>query len=280
MTSRERVRAVLQHQLPDRIPLDLGGTMATGIAASTYAKLRTALGLPRQPVKIAEPLQLLGGVEPEVRELLGIDVIGIDPPMTIFGFRNEGWQSWCLADWTDVLVPEKFVTTTDQHGDTFIYPQGDLNVAPSGHLPKDGYYFDVITRQQPIDEANLSPEDWIDGQVSVLTDDDLAFLQRQVDALYAETDCALTYWWNGGGLGDVAVVPGPWQKHPKGIRDIQLWYMVPLLYPDYLNSIFALQTDIGMKNLELMHQAMGDKLDVICLSGTDFGMQSGPMINP
>ncbi len=89
MTSRERVRAVLNHQMPDRIPLDLGGTMATGISASTCAKLRAALGLSAGPLKIIEPLQLLGEVGPDLRELYGIDVIGIDPPSTIFGMYNH-----------------------------------------------------------------------------------------------------------------------------------------------------------------------------------------------
>ena len=40
----------INHEGPDCIPIDLGSTLVTGIAASTYAKLRQALGLARSPV--------------------------------------------------------------------------------------------------------------------------------------------------------------------------------------------------------------------------------------
>ena len=52
MNSRQRVRAAINHQQPDRVPLDLGSTPVTGIAAGTYARLRQALGLPTHPVKV------------------------------------------------------------------------------------------------------------------------------------------------------------------------------------------------------------------------------------
>jgi len=63
MTSRERIRRAINHEKPDRIPIDLGSTPVTGIAASTYAKLRQALGLARSPVKVIEPFQILAEVE-------------------------------------------------------------------------------------------------------------------------------------------------------------------------------------------------------------------------
>ena len=40
MTSRERVNLALNHAEPDRIPIDLGGTVVTSIALSTYEKTR------------------------------------------------------------------------------------------------------------------------------------------------------------------------------------------------------------------------------------------------
>lgn len=36
MTSRERVERALNHDRPDRAPLDLGGTLASGMAASSF----------------------------------------------------------------------------------------------------------------------------------------------------------------------------------------------------------------------------------------------------
>ena len=40
MTSRERVRTALRHEQPDRVPLDLGSTLVTGIQAGAYARLK------------------------------------------------------------------------------------------------------------------------------------------------------------------------------------------------------------------------------------------------
>ena len=53
-TSRERVLRALNHQTPDRVPLDLGATNVSGIAASSVYGLRRALGLPEKPVKVHE----------------------------------------------------------------------------------------------------------------------------------------------------------------------------------------------------------------------------------
>ena len=53
MNSRERVEAALTHRQPDRVPLDLGGSPVTGMAASSVYVLRQALGLdaPGTPVR-------------------------------------------------------------------------------------------------------------------------------------------------------------------------------------------------------------------------------------
>ena len=80
MKPRERIRHALNHQPTDRVPIDMGSTPMTGIAASTYSRLRRALGLPAAPVKVHEPYQILGLVENDVREKLGIDTIGLDRP--------------------------------------------------------------------------------------------------------------------------------------------------------------------------------------------------------
>ena len=52
MTSRERIIAALNHQEPDRVPVDLGGAVVTGIHVSALDKLRKALHLDPHPVKV------------------------------------------------------------------------------------------------------------------------------------------------------------------------------------------------------------------------------------
>ena len=88
MTSRERVRQALNHEQPDRVPVDFGATGQTGISASTLYRLRAALGLPEKPVTVIEPFQLLGEVEQDLRDLLRVDVIGLWNPVNMMGVRN------------------------------------------------------------------------------------------------------------------------------------------------------------------------------------------------
>jgi len=280
MTSRQRIRKAINHQKTDRIPLDLGSTTVTGIQASTYAKLRKALGLKDQPVKVVDPFQMLAQVDLEVIDKLGIDTIGLWLPTTKFGFKNENWKRWRLFDGTEVMVPGKFNTTTDNEGNIYMYPQGDTSISPCAKMPKGGYYFDNIVRQEPIDEKNLNPEEWVRQQCSVFSDETLKYLEKRADSLYKNTDLSIVGKFVDAGFGDIANVPGPAIKPPKGIRDPQRWIMAHVEYPEYIKGIFELQCEIALENLELSYQAVGDKIDLIYLSGTDFGAQNGPFISP
>ena len=44
MSSRERVRAALEHRPVDRVPIDFGGHRSSGIMAIAYARLKEHLG--------------------------------------------------------------------------------------------------------------------------------------------------------------------------------------------------------------------------------------------
>jgi uroporphyrinogen-III decarboxylase len=77
------------------------------------------------------------------------------------------------------------------------------------------------------------------------------------------------------GFGDIALVPAPWAKHPKGIRDLEEWYVSTAARPDYVFRVFERQCEFALKNIELLAQAAGDKFHVVFVSGTDFGTQRG-----
>ena len=279
MNGRERVRKALRRQETDRPPIDLGSTPVTGIAASTYYRVRKALGLGDHPVTVGEPFQILAEVEEPVRCALGVDTVGIWNPTNMFGFRNEGWKPWTLPDGTPGLVPRDFQVEVDERGDTLIYPKGDRTAKPSGRLPKGGYYFDSIVRQDPIDEDRLDPRDWAE-QFEPYSDEDLRYFEDTSTRLYRETDYALVGNFWQGGIGDIAHVPGPGLTHPKGLRDPNLWYEYLLTHTDYIKGIFDIQADVALRNLELYRQVMGDRIEVLVMSGTDFGGQQRPLCSP
>ena len=280
MTSRERVRKAIAHQQPDRPPLDLGSTLVTGIHASAYARLKKALGITGGAVRIADPFQMLAEVEETVKEALGIDTVGIQLPTTIFGYRNENWKPFRLFDGTEVEISGNFQYDVLPNGDIVQYAKGDRSAPPSGRMPKDGYFFDTIVRQEPIDEATLDPKEWVEQSFSLYTDEDLRWLEESSRRWFTESRYSLVGNFGGAGFGDIAFVPGPQVLHPKGIRDPEEWYVSSITRKDYIQEIFRLQLELQMKNLKMYHQALGDRIDVIFMSGTDFGSQGGPFISP
>lgn len=158
MTSKQRIRDAIDHRQPDRVPIDFGASFITGIHCSVVEKLRTHYRLEPRPVKICEPYQMLGLVEDDLQEAMGIDTAPVFPNRTIFGFVNEGWKPWRTPWGQDVLVSGHFQVDEKPDG-IYVYPQGDRSAAPSGHLPTTGYFFDSIVRQEEIDEDNLKIED-------------------------------------------------------------------------------------------------------------------------
>lgn len=280
ISARERVHRALSHQQPDRTPLDLGGCAVTGMHASTVYRLRQALSLdpPGTPVKVIEPYQMLGEIGPDLVSRLGVDVVPLFSTRTIFGFHNEGWKPWTLFDDTPVLVPEGMNTDPEPNGDILVYPQGDRTAPPSGRMPHGGYYVDSIIHQPPLDEENLRVEDNLE-EFGPISDAELEYFRSEAERLYTTTDKAILGDFGDTSFGDISFVPGPGLKHPKGIRDVEEWYVSTVKRRRHLIKIFERQCEIGIANLERIYQAVGDRISVAFVSGTDFGTQTGPFLS-
>ena len=281
MNSRERVKLTLNHEEPDRVPLDLGASATTGMHASSVYLLRQALHLdpPGTPVRVVEPYQMLGEIGPDLMEALGVDVVGLGSPRTLFGFRNENWKPWTLFDGTPVLVPGAFNTAPQPDGSILMYPQGDRSAPPSGRMPQGGFYFDTIVRQPPVDEEHLDPQDNLE-EFGPISDQDLIYFAQEAERLYTQTDKAILANFGGTAFGDIALVPAPWLKHPRGIRDVEEWYVSTVARRDYVHRVFERQCEIGLDNLEKAYAAVGERVAAVFLTGTDFGTQAGLFISP
>jgi len=281
MTSRERVLAAINHQEPDRVAVDLGSTAVTGISASALSKLRLALGLdqPGDRVKVLEPYQMLGEVTDDLRDALGIDTVGLGRRATLFGFENRDWKPWELFDGTPVVVPGAFNTDVNPDGSLYMYPQGDKHAPPSGKMPAGGFYFDSIIRQEPLNERALNPEDNLQ-EFQPISRRDLVSFEDEAGRLFEQSDRALVANFGGTGFGDIALVPAPWLKHPKGIRDVEEWYISTVARRDYVLKVFEGQCEIALQNLAAIAEVVGNRVAVVMLTGTDFGTQRGPFISP
>lgn len=282
MNSRERLIAALNHQTPDRLPIDLGATSQTGINASSLYQLRKALALDSHRLKITEPAQLLGEVEQDLLDLLGVDVVGLWNTTNFFGYKDENWKEWAMDDGTPVFMGGGFTYDVDSQGRKLVYPQGDRTAEYSGMLPKGGSFFDSVDRAHfdfDLDEEDLTPLEDFKDDFAVATDEEARYWEKKSIELYENTEYGIVGMLGGGALGDAAIIPGPAVKHPRGIRRVDDWLMAHAMYPDYIKAVFRYQTDIMLKNLEIYRQAVGDRIQVIWISGTDFGNQRAGMMS-
>ena len=264
MTSRERVLAALDHREPDRVPIDLGGTFVTSIAASAVHRLRRHLGLEEHPVKIFDLMQMLGEVELDLVERLQLDVLPIERPSVAFGLRNESWKPWRLFDGTPVLMPGDFDVQVSPEGDWLLSPGGDTTRPPIARMPKDGFYFDHIDyggwdtdfQPPPMIEMRRASRGWI------LSDELLRHFQERARLLRQNTDKAL--------------VLGAWGA--TGVHYVGRFTEFLCLLgadPGYVRDLFMLATETSIENLRLLWDAVGDNADLIAFSGLDFGTQRG-----
>ncbi|MDD2381565.1 MAG: uroporphyrinogen decarboxylase family protein [Mariniphaga sp.] len=279
MSSKTRFDRTVSHRQPDRVVIDFGSTSVTGIHVLAVENLRRYYGLEKRPVKVTEPYQMLGEVDQELVDIIGIDTIGAKGKKNSFGFFNHEPLKEFVTPWGQkVLVPEAFRTISNSKGDLLIYPQGDTSARPSARMPQSGYFFDAIIRQQPFQEEELNPQDNLE-EYGLVSDDDLEYWKETTQKARA-TGKAVVASLGGTSLGDIAHIPGIKLIHPKGIRDITEWYMSLVMRPDYVRAIFEQQTERALENYKRLYQVIGDNLDAIYICGTDFGTQESVFCAP
>jgi hypothetical protein len=268
----------ISHQQPDNVVVDFGSTGVTGIHALIVEKLRNYFGLEKRPVKITEPYQMLGEIDSELVREMGVDVIGLSGARNMFGVPNENWKL-CKTLWgQEVLFPGSFNYTYNNNGDILMYPEGDTSVPPSAMMPKSGYFFDALERQEPVDDSKLRIEDNLE-EFGYIGEADLMHWKLQIDNLKMNNKAVIASF-GGTALGDIALVPGINLKHPKGIRGVAEWYMSTLSRESFIKELYDKQTDIAVENLKNIYGVIGNNIDAVFICGTDFGTQNSTFCSP
>jgi hypothetical protein len=266
VTSRERVLTALDFREPDRVPIDLGSNLQSGIMAHALDRLRRHLGLAARPVKVHEVFQMLGEVEPDVVERLGADVLPVEPLVQFFGLRREGWKPWRLWDGTEVLVPGQFDVETDDDGGWLLHAGGDRGRPVEGRMPRGGFYFDMPS-------LTASIQDWRPPSLAsvraehALESRELEHMRSRAERLRGTTDKALMLGaWDSTGL--------PW------VGSIPDFLMLTATDRRYVKDFFAVRTETALENLEKLHASLGDSIDIIGMEGTDYAGQDRELFSP
>lgn len=272
MDSKKLINQVLSHQNTNRIPIDFGSTTVTGIHCKVVEGLRKYYGLSSKPIKIIEPYQMLGEIDEELQQIIGIDTIPVFSSKDLFGISQENYKEVITPWGQSVLMPDKYDLTPDSNNNIYVFPEGDKDCQPSGIMPDNCYFFNAIERQLPLEEVELSPDD-NNEEYGLLTETDLSFFEQEALKASQKGKCVVASF-GGTALGDVAMIPGMCLKHPKGIRSVAEWYIATITRQELIHKMFEKQIDTAISNYQRLWECIGDNVNVIYLCGADFGTQN------
>jgi hypothetical protein len=271
MTPRERVLRAANHQVPDRVPIDLGGMKASGIAVSAYDRVKRRLGI-ATPTKVLDPRFMIAAVEDEVLRRFHVDVVPLDLsgvlPMVS---ADHEWLARRLFDGTDVLFPPDTNIAEDADGNWVLL---NADGSPSSfRMPKNGYYFDdtSFNRGDRIDPAKFRP-------ISDIPDAHLDILGRYGRSLYENTDYAILGWGFGICFLGLSLITDRASNVTQGLTD--QWMAMLMTEKETCHEMMNRSVEATIKCLTLVNQAVGKYCFAWGIAADDSGTQRGEFLRP
>ncbi|MDD5519767.1 MAG: uroporphyrinogen decarboxylase family protein [Kiritimatiellae bacterium] len=241
MTSRERVLKALNHQIPDRIPIDLGG-FQTGIHKLAYMDLIKYLGI-HDELTILDPVQQLAKPCEEVLKRFHVDFryVVVHGPDNFKGGIEKNMRNGRL--WHDLR---------DEFGVVW-------------SMPDDQQLFMDITHH-PLAEATIKD---IQNYPFPKGDDPTRFtgLRDQALKLRKETPYAIST-----GIGGV-VYEICWY-----MRGLEQWFVDTIEQPEFCEALLDRTLKYWMGYYKCFMAEIGDLADVIMI-GDDLAGQNGPLFS-
>jgi len=242
MTSRERLLKALRHEVPDRVPFDLGGNQ-TGIHKNAYEALLKALNV-GDDIQIMDAVQQLAKPCEKVLERFRIDT------RYIAAGAGEGFDG-------TIQVRErngkKWHDFTDEFGVVWSMPDDQL------------LYMDIS--HHPLADATLKG---LDDYPFPKGDDPARFegLREQALTIQRETPYAVV-----SGISGV-VYETCWY-----LRGLEQWYCDMLTDPGFCEALLDKVLAFWLDWFKLFLDEVGDVVDVIMI-GDDLAGQDGPLFRP
>jgi len=274
MTSRERILAAINHQTPDKVPVDLGATPSSGISAIAYSNLVKYIGMTELPVQIYDVVQQLAQPDMKILNKFGVDVLDIGRE---FNDKQSDWKPVTLATGEPAFYPKWFNPVKLENGSYATYDDDGktmLSRMPVGATFFDQTYFPYVNGY-PDNYDNLDKE-----------------MGRIMWARHVHSP------WDHAGESDF------WQKlrektlHLRQSTDKALlvvagcnlfeWGTFLRRMDNFLMDLMCDQTNVArlldellkrhLTTLEKVCESVGDIVDIIRF-GDDLGMISGPFMD-
>ena len=242
MTSRQRVMKSLNHEEPDRVPIDLGATIVSSIVKQAYIELKHYLGMPVEQIKMLDYVQQLPYIDDELMDRFGVDFRMVQlPAATSVG--------------VNIFEEGEYYAFVDRWGSKLHMPQ------------KGGLYFDWV--DFPIKEATMSALDnyrWPQPDPAEVN----LQLGLQAKTLYETSDYAL--------VGS-AVIGGGIFEQPARVMGLENFLMALLTAPAFADRLMETITDIYIESCNRYLDQVGPYIQVFTC-WDDLAGQNGWLINP
>jgi len=242
MTSRDRVLKALNHEIPDRVPIDLGGNQ-TGIHKSAYRNLVRYLGL-REEIRIMDAVQQLARPSEQVLERFRVDT------RYIAAGSASAWKGGIVKVKRDGRV---WHDLTDEFGIRW-------------SMPDDQPLYMDITLNPLADATIRDVHDyaWPRG------DDPGRFAGLRERALQIRKDTPYAV---------VSGISGVIYEYGWYLRGLEQWFCDLLTDPEFCGALLDQMLKFWMDWFRLLLDEVGDVVDVIMI-GDDLAGQDGPLFNP
>ncbi|HSW00724.1 MAG TPA: uroporphyrinogen decarboxylase family protein [Sedimentisphaerales bacterium] len=242
MTSRERVLKALNHQTPDRVPIDFGG-FQTGIHKTAYAALVKHLGL-REEIAILDPVQQLARPSEAVLERFHVDTryVLAHGPDGFDGAIRKAERNGRL--WHNLK---------DEFGVVWSMPDGT------------GLYMDIS--HHPLADAgiaDLADYPWPNGSDATR----FAGVREHTLMLRRETPYAL-----------VTGIAGVVYEYCWYLRGLERWFMDTVENPEFCAALLDRTLAFWLDYMTGFLREVGDLIDVVMI-GDDLTGQHGPLFSP
>ncbi|MEI8038529.1 MAG: uroporphyrinogen decarboxylase family protein [Verrucomicrobiota bacterium] len=274
MTSRERILAAINHQEPDRVPLDMGATPSSGISAIAYGNLTRHLNIPGSKTRVYDVVQQLAQPEDAILNRFHIDAVDL---ARAFNTRDDDWSPVTLFDGNPAEYPKWFHPQATPEGgwrvidaenteiaiqlkgmnffDQTCFPWIDDYPADMSGLPDAmGKVHWAALAHSPWDHAT-EPDFW-----QQLRDKTLALRAQTDRAIMVVVGCNLFEW-------------------GTFLRRMDNFLMDLIAEPENVERVLDALMEIHMRTLEKVCNAVGDIVD-ICRFGDDLGTDTGPFMAP
>jgi uroporphyrinogen decarboxylase len=272
MTSRERVSRAVHFQPTDRVPIDLGGMKASSIAVKAYNRVKAKLGI-RTATRTWDPKFMIASLEDEVLERFHLDVVPLDVSSAMDEMTPDAeWTPMTLYEGAESLLPPGTRIDTDSEGRWVLLDRDGRQT--SFRMPRDGYYFDDVSFNQPgatIDAKQFRP-------VAGFTDEHLGAVQARGKFLHENTDYALLGWGGGVCFLGLSLITDRLSNVTMGAPSE--WMVMLMTEKETCHEMMDRSVEASISCLKQLRDAVGDYCFAWGIAADDSGTQRGEFIRP